>query len=150
MLKISIIIPTINEAKNLPLLLSDLSIIQKEAEIIIVDSGSEDKTIDIANIYFFVDKIADSRLRFFSEQTCEIFRKCSKDFIKTLYQNCMQSLWGILGQFFFSISCFYTNVICFDFVTSSNYKYSLVMCRSRRFKDAILIKIKFKRLMKKH
>ena len=51
MSKISIIIPTINEANNLPLLLSDLSIIQKESEIIIVDCGSEDKTIDIANIY---------------------------------------------------------------------------------------------------
>jgi len=49
--KISIIIPTINEANNLPLLLSDLSRIQKEGEIIIVDCGSEDKTIDIANIY---------------------------------------------------------------------------------------------------
>jgi len=49
--KISIIIPTNNEAKNLPLLLSDLSIIQKEGEIIIVDCGSEDKTIDVANIY---------------------------------------------------------------------------------------------------
>jgi len=49
--KISIIIPTINEANNLPLLLSDLSSIQKKAEIIIVDCGSEDKTIDIANIY---------------------------------------------------------------------------------------------------
>ena len=32
-------------------MLSDLSIIQKEGEIIIVDCGSEDKTIDIANIY---------------------------------------------------------------------------------------------------
>ncbi len=51
MSKISIIIPTINEANNLPLLLSDLSIIQKEGEIIIVDCGSEDKTIDIAKIY---------------------------------------------------------------------------------------------------
>ena len=51
MSKISIIIPTINEASNLPLLLSDLSSIQKECEIIIVDCGSEDKTIDIANIY---------------------------------------------------------------------------------------------------
>ena len=49
--KISIIIPTINEANNLPLLLSDLSSIQEEGEIIIVDCGSEDKTIDIANIY---------------------------------------------------------------------------------------------------
>ena len=49
--KISIVIPTINEANNLPLLLSDLSIIQKVGEIIIVDCGSKDKTIDIANIY---------------------------------------------------------------------------------------------------
>jgi len=49
--KISIIIPTINEANNLPLLLSDLSITQKEGEIIIVDCGSEDRTIDVANIY---------------------------------------------------------------------------------------------------
>jgi len=49
--KISIIIPTINEANNLPLLLSDLSSIKKDREIIIVDCGSEDKTIDIANIY---------------------------------------------------------------------------------------------------
>jgi len=49
--KISIIIPTINEASNLPLLLSDLSSIQKEGEIIIVDCGSEDKTIDIAKTY---------------------------------------------------------------------------------------------------
>ena len=51
MSKISIIIPTINEANNLPFLLADLSSIQKDGEIIIVDSGSEDKTIDIANIY---------------------------------------------------------------------------------------------------
>ena len=51
MSKISIIIPTINEANNLPLLLSDLSGIQKKVEVIIVDCGSEDKTIDIANIY---------------------------------------------------------------------------------------------------
>jgi len=49
--KISIIIPTINEANNLPLLLSDLSFIQKKGEIIIVDGGSKDKTIDVANIY---------------------------------------------------------------------------------------------------
>ena len=51
MSKISIIIPTINEANNLPLLLSDLSNIYKEGEILIIDCGSEDKTIDIANIY---------------------------------------------------------------------------------------------------
>ena len=51
MSKISIIIPTINEANNLPLLLSDLSIIQREGEILIVDSGSDDRTTEIASIH---------------------------------------------------------------------------------------------------
>ena len=51
MSKISIIIPTLNEANNLPLLLSDLSMNQEEGEIIVVDCSSEDKTIDIAKIY---------------------------------------------------------------------------------------------------
>ena len=51
MSKFSIIIPTINEANNLPLLLSDLSIIQRQGEILIVDCGSQDRTVDIANIY---------------------------------------------------------------------------------------------------
>ena len=51
MSEISIIIPTINEANNLPLLLSDLSIIQKQGEVLIVDCGSKDRTIDIASIY---------------------------------------------------------------------------------------------------
>ena len=51
MSKISIVIPTINEANNLPLLLSDLSIIHNKGEIIVVDCGSNDKTIDIADIY---------------------------------------------------------------------------------------------------
>ena len=50
MTKISIIIPTFNEANALPLLLSDLSVLKKEGEIIIVDCGSLEKTIDIANI----------------------------------------------------------------------------------------------------
>jgi len=49
--KVSVIIPTINEANNLPLLLSDLSIIHKDGEILIVDCGSKDRTIDLANIY---------------------------------------------------------------------------------------------------
>ncbi len=51
MSKLSIIIPTYNEANNLPLLLSDLSIFKKKIEIIIVDSNSKDKTKDIATIY---------------------------------------------------------------------------------------------------
>ena len=49
--KISIIIPTYNEANNLPLLLSDLSILNTDVETLIIDCGSQDKTIDIANIY---------------------------------------------------------------------------------------------------
>jgi len=49
--KISFIIPTINEANNLPLLLSDILTSHREGEIIIVDCGSEDRTIDVANIY---------------------------------------------------------------------------------------------------
>ncbi|MDC3168347.1 TIGR04283 family arsenosugar biosynthesis glycosyltransferase [Prochlorococcus sp. AH-716-D22] len=51
MLKISIIIPTYNESQHLPLLLSDLSISDEEAEIIIVDCNSEDKTRDIGKLY---------------------------------------------------------------------------------------------------
>ena len=51
MFKISIIIPTINEANNLPLLLSDLLTTYQEGEIIIVDCGSDDRTIDVAKIY---------------------------------------------------------------------------------------------------
>ncbi len=45
---ISIIIPTFNESKNLPLLLSDLSEINCISEILIIDSISTDKTKDIA------------------------------------------------------------------------------------------------------
>ena len=57
--KLSIIIPTYNEADNLPLLLSDLSILKKEGEIIIIDCRSQDKTLDIANLYGA--KIYDSK-----------------------------------------------------------------------------------------
>ena len=48
--KLSIIIPTLNESKNLPLLLSDLSEINNKSEILIIDSTSLDKTKDIALI----------------------------------------------------------------------------------------------------
>ena len=48
--KLSIIIPTLNESKNLPLLLSDLSEIKHISEILIIDSTSTDKTKDIALI----------------------------------------------------------------------------------------------------
>ncbi len=49
--KISIIIPTFNESQHLPLLLSDLSIYNKDIEIIIVDCNSADKTRDIGYLY---------------------------------------------------------------------------------------------------
>ncbi len=48
--KLSIIIPTFNESRNLPLLLSDLSEINNNLEILIIDSTSKDKTRDIALI----------------------------------------------------------------------------------------------------
>tara|TARA_Y100001970_G_scaffold212214_1_gene259145 strand:+ start:7236 stop:7928 length:693 start_codon:yes stop_codon:yes gene_type:complete len=50
-IKLSIIIPTLNEAKNLPLLLSDLGEIRDISEILIVDSSSNDATKDISSIY---------------------------------------------------------------------------------------------------
>jgi len=49
-IKLSIIIPTLNESKRLPLLLSDLSEINNKSEILIIDSTSKDKTKDIAFI----------------------------------------------------------------------------------------------------
>ena len=49
--KISVIIPTFNESRNLPLLLSDLSMLKEKGEVIVVDSNSKDNTCDIATIY---------------------------------------------------------------------------------------------------
>ena len=48
---LSIIIPTYNESKNLPALLSDLSEVYHYSEILIIDSLSVDKTEDISLIY---------------------------------------------------------------------------------------------------
>ena len=50
-LNLSIIIPTINEAQNLPLLLSDLAEFRGKFEIILIDSNSKDATKDISHIY---------------------------------------------------------------------------------------------------
>ena len=47
---LSVIIPTLNESKSLPLLLSDLSEL-RNSEIVIIDSFSKDKTREIATIY---------------------------------------------------------------------------------------------------
>ena len=48
---LSIIIPTLNESKNLPSLISDLSEINIDSEILVIDSISKDKTKDIALLY---------------------------------------------------------------------------------------------------
>jgi len=48
--RFSIVIPTLNESKNLPLLLSDLSEFNNNSEVLIIDSTSKDKTKDIALI----------------------------------------------------------------------------------------------------
>ncbi|WP_269622583.1 TIGR04283 family arsenosugar biosynthesis glycosyltransferase [Prochlorococcus marinus] len=50
MKKISIIIPTLNEAINLPLLIADLNLYPYEFELIIIDCGSSDLTKLIAQI----------------------------------------------------------------------------------------------------
>ncbi len=47
---LSIIIPTLNEANHLPLLFSDLNLWPYDLELIIVDGGSKDLTISIAEI----------------------------------------------------------------------------------------------------
>ena len=47
---LSIIIPTLNEAIHLPLLLADLNAYPYDIELIIVDGGSIDLTISIAQI----------------------------------------------------------------------------------------------------
>ena len=100
--KLSIIIPTLNESQNLPLLLSDLSEHNSNIEILIIDSTSKDKTKDIALIngtrFFKINKNnrglqlnygakkanadwllfihADSRLKFnWSKEIIEILKK---------------------------------------------------------------------------
>ncbi len=45
---ISVIVPTLNEAGNLPRLLADLSRQESSSEILVVDGGSEDNTVSLA------------------------------------------------------------------------------------------------------
>ncbi len=49
-LKLSIIIPTLNEVKRLPSLLADLNVCPYEFELIVADGGSSDKTVNIATL----------------------------------------------------------------------------------------------------
>ena len=48
--KLSIIIPTLNEAAHLPLLLADLNLFQNNFELVLIDCGSKDLTIFIAKL----------------------------------------------------------------------------------------------------
>ena len=45
---LSIIMPTLNEEENVKVLINILNRLYKEAEILVVDSGSKDKTKDAA------------------------------------------------------------------------------------------------------
>ena len=51
--EISIVIRTLNEAKHLPSLLSSIrsQIIKMSYEIVLIDSGSTDKTLEIAQAF---------------------------------------------------------------------------------------------------
>ena len=46
---LTVVIPALNEARNLPLLLADLQQWPGALEIIVVDGGSTDKTIPVAH-----------------------------------------------------------------------------------------------------
>lgn len=60
-MKLSIIIPALNEAENLLLTLESISQLKKlDNEIILVDGGSSDSTLEIARPY--VDKIINSEM----------------------------------------------------------------------------------------
>ena len=50
-LKTSIVIPTLNEEKNLPYLLDEISNSYTSAELIVVDGYSDDRTVEIAKKY---------------------------------------------------------------------------------------------------
>ncbi len=58
--KLSIIIPTINEASRLPLLLADLSLLYDKCELIISDAGSQDLTT-------LIGKLAGAKILFSNE-----------------------------------------------------------------------------------
>ncbi len=47
---LSIIIPTLNEADRLPLLLADISVLKSNVEVLIIDGGSKDVTMEIAKL----------------------------------------------------------------------------------------------------
>ncbi|MBU0975131.1 glycosyltransferase [Patescibacteria group bacterium] len=58
----SIVIPTLNEAKYLPHLLTDLSLqTYKDFEVIHIDGKSDDKTVEIASKFNVISKIVNVR-----------------------------------------------------------------------------------------
>jgi len=65
--KVSVVIPTLNEEKNLPIVLKDLESLNCIKEILIVDGHSKDKTVDIAKKHgckiLYDDKGKGSALR---------------------------------------------------------------------------------------
>ncbi|MGD8781173.1 MAG: glycosyltransferase [Ignavibacteria bacterium] len=51
MIRYSIIIPVLNEEKNLPKLFQNLNTFDEAKEIIVVDGGSNDKSVVLARTY---------------------------------------------------------------------------------------------------
>jgi len=130
--KVSIIIPTLNESKNLPLLLSDLSEINNKSEILIIDSTSKDKTKDIALIngtrFYKINKNnrglqlnygaqkatkdwllfihADSRLKFnWSKEIVDIIKKDSNFIYYFKFKVNNKSLKYRFLEFFVNLRC---------------------------------------------
>lgn len=58
---ISIIIPVLNEEKNIERLLKQINSLEGEKEVIVVDGGSKDKTLEIASRYARVIKSEKGR-----------------------------------------------------------------------------------------
>lgn len=80
-MKLSIAMITLNEEENLPRTLAPLALLAKnlELEIIIVDSGSSDRTLEIARAAGA--KIYQEDWKGYVEQKNSAFEKCSGDWI---------------------------------------------------------------------
>ena len=132
-IKLSVIIPTLNESKNLPLLLSDLSEINNKSEILIIDSTSKDNPKDIALIngtrFYKINKNnrglqlnygakkakgkwllfihADSRLKFnWSRKVVDITKRDSNFIYHFNFKVNNRSLTYRFLEFFVNLRCF--------------------------------------------
>ena len=88
-ISLGIIIPVLNEAQNLSLLLADLAIEDQNIETIIVDGGSTDFSRQISHNYgaSVVSSIKSSR----GFQICNGIKRCSKDWYLIIHGDCRLS-----------------------------------------------------------